>query len=319
MFIKPNILKLIFIFILINPHFVFSQVSPYIKVISPNGGENWEANSTQIIRFESKGVDKIKIEYSLSGGLSGRLLVSSVDASSGEYLWTIPDAISNYGRIRISDASNPSIVDMSDNNFNIVKTNIAKTSQNQISKLNKTTTADVTQVKIMPLGDSITYGVIPSWNPDNPIEVGYRGPLFSSLTTTTGSIYSVDFVGSQQNVSGTIPDPGREHEGHPGWFAGPPSYPDNQAQDMTYHLNTYLNTYHPDVVLLHIGTNDISIPSNQIWYKTNLGVANAIRGLMNIIYNYNVNTKIIVARIINRTGVQSYKDRTTQINLLNTK
>jgi hypothetical protein len=53
----------------------------------------------------------------------------------------------------------------------------------------------------------------------------------------------VDFVGSQQ--SGNLPD--RDNEGHPGWKIG----------DIAGSVDGWLATYRPDVVLLHIGTNDM--------------------------------------------------------------
>jgi lysophospholipase L1-like esterase len=94
------------------------------------------------------------------------------------------------------------------------------------------------RLKIMPLGDSITFG----W-PD-PAYGGYRH-LLGSLLANDG--YSVDFVGSQQSGKGAIPDP--DNEGHPRWTI-------SQIQD-GIDTNGWLETYQPDLILLHIGTNDI--------------------------------------------------------------
>jgi lysophospholipase L1-like esterase len=90
-------------------------------------------------------------------------------------------------------------------------------------------------VKVTPLGDSIT------WGDHSTTDSGYRGPLFLRLVNEAG--YAPNFVGSQ--TSGTIGDP--NHEGHKSW----------QINDLQANITGWLGTYQPDVVLLHIGTNDM--------------------------------------------------------------
>jgi lysophospholipase L1-like esterase len=91
------------------------------------------------------------------------------------------------------------------------------------------------RVRIMPLGDSITLGF-----GDETDRGGYRGPLYEMLA---GAGFDVEFVGSESN--GAIPHP--RHEGQSGWFA-------EQIRDSVY---SWLDTYPADIVLLHIGTNNI--------------------------------------------------------------
>ena len=94
-------------------------------------------------------------------------------------------------------------------------------------------------VRIMPLGDSITYGV--------PVAGGYRASLYASLTNLG---YTVDFVGTQTaNALASLPD--SDHEGHSGWTI------DTIDGSILGFLNAVLS---PDVVLLHIGTNDANTP-----------------------------------------------------------
>src|SRR4051794_38540486 len=61
-----------------------------------------------------------------------------------------------------------------------------------------------TSLRIMPLGDSITFGK------GDATENGSRAPLHAWLTETAPPVV---FVGSQLNG----PGPGPRHEGHPGW------------------------------------------------------------------------------------------------------
>ncbi|SRR6266545_7246340 len=89
-------------------------------------------------------------------------------------------------------------------------------------------------LRIMPLGDSITFGDGSSHGG------GYRGELWHALADAGRD---VDFVGSEQD--GAFPDP--DHEGHPGW----------EIDDITDQIVRWLTLWRPTVVLLHIGTNDL--------------------------------------------------------------
>lgn len=91
-------------------------------------------------------------------------------------------------------------------------------------------------VKIMPAGDSITYGT------GAFSQGGYRGPL-ETLLSTRGIVH--DMVGSQSD--GAIPDP--NHEGHSGWY----------ITTLDTQLQSVVPTYTPDIVLVQIGTNDCAL------------------------------------------------------------
>jgi lysophospholipase L1-like esterase len=91
-------------------------------------------------------------------------------------------------------------------------------------------------VKIMPLGDSSTFGA-----PD-PGYGGYRH-LLATLLVADGYVF--DFVGSRR--SGYVARP--NNEGHVGWTIS--------RLKSGIDANRWLETYRPDLILLHIGTNDI--------------------------------------------------------------
>ncbi|MCO8276838.1 SGNH/GDSL hydrolase family protein [Actinoplanes sp. TRM 88003] len=102
-------------------------------------------------------------------------------------------------------------------------------------------------LKVMPLGDSITWG---SGSADSRVgnrtgartASGYRIDLQKRLAAAG---LDVDFVGSQQaGPAGTD----RDNEGHPGW----------RIDQIAANVDNWLATYQPDVVLLHIGTNDMA-------------------------------------------------------------
>ena len=66
--------------------------------------------------------------------------------------------------------------------------------------------AQTPPTRILPLGDSITFGSGGTANLG-----GYRSKLYTSLTTAG---YNVDYVGSLTTNSSGIPD--QDHEGHGG-------------------------------------------------------------------------------------------------------
>ena len=99
---------------------VFSISSPQeIRVLSPNGGESWNANSSQPITWYSSQVNNVKIEYTLNNGFTWSTLTNSTP-SVGFYQWNaIPNIPSTNARIRISDATDGYPSDASDSVFTI--------------------------------------------------------------------------------------------------------------------------------------------------------------------------------------------------------
>ena len=88
----------------------------------------------------------------------------------------------------------------------------------------------------MPLGDSITAG-------DNSYHFGgYRVGLWK-LGQAAG--WRFRFVGSKQNGPADLPD--KHHEGHSGW----------RIDQISAKAISWLQASTPDIILLHIGTNDL--------------------------------------------------------------
>jgi lysophospholipase L1-like esterase len=141
-------------------------------------------------------------------------------------------------------------------------------------------------VKIMPLGDSITFGV------GSTDLNGYRKPLYQALTTAG---YNFDFVGSLTNGDFLAP----HHEGHEGWHADAV----DTNSDILGQVYSWLTANPADIVLLHIGTNDISVGGQN---------ANEVSGILDEIDRFSIDTKVILALIIDR---QTHSSATTQFNI----
>jgi len=112
----------------------------------------------------------------------------------------------------------------------------------------------------MPLGDSVTEGII-----DSAGEPSYRKYLWDQVT---GAGTPIDLVGSRHGVRGTStdsmadPDPGgvwdKDHDGHWGWRVDQ-ILNGNGANGLLHHgvLADWLAAHTPDVLLVHLGTNDV--------------------------------------------------------------
>ena len=142
----------------------------------------------------------------------------------------------------------------------------------------------LSQVKIMPLGNSITSGKIGG----NKVG-GYRDDL-ATLLNNEGVTY--DLVGSLTDGSGFDAD----HEGH-----------DGETTDyVNSQIESWLTTYSPDIILIHIGTNDIQgqVPLENI--------RNNINSIVDKIHHQDNQTAIVLSSLIPRTD--NYDTTTTELN-----
>ncbi len=138
-------------------------------------------------------------------------------------------------------------------------------------------------IRILPVGDSITYG--------SSVNGGYRLPLWNLLTNAG---FNVDFTGTQTGNSTGMADP--DHEGHGGWRI-------DQIDGIM--AGVFASTADPDLILLLIGTND---------YGQNYDQANATNRLEGLIARMATSRplcKIIVANLLEREEPNNTEIQTT--------
>ena len=131
----------------------------------------------------------------------------------------------------------------------------------------------VPQLRVMPLGDSITWGY------GSASTSSYRAPLAALVAGQ--SQYTVQFLGSQN--SGTLTD--QSNEGHSGYVI-------SQIRDS---IDAWMAADHPDVVILDIGVNDLN---------NGVDVANAparLADLVDRIYTDRPGTSILMMGLIPTT------------------
>jgi PKD repeat protein len=143
--------------------------------------------------------------------------------------------------------------------------------------------ADAT-VKILPLGDSITRGGAAA---DSPYP-SYRYLLWNYLKTGG---YDVDFVGSTTYPTFSSFSFDQDHDGHGGYTTGMELNGD-PSDDPEGKLSNWLNLYTPDIVLLHIGTNDVI---HQVNFSERLSNVDQIIDTLRVA---NPDVKILLAQII---------------------
>jgi lysophospholipase L1-like esterase len=133
-------------------------------------------------------------------------------------------------------------------------------------------------VRIMPVGDSITSGV------GSSDLAGYRRELSFQLALAG---HQVDFVGS---VQGGPSDFDNDHEGHGGWQAE-----GGTEGGVSANIYDWLMANPADILLLHIGTNDIDTGDQD---------AAEIANILDEVDRYELSSggdvTVILARIINR-------------------
>lgn len=137
------------------------------------------------------------------------------------------------------------------------------------------------KTKIMPLGDSITWDWHYSDERTDAERSGYRNYLWYFLKNAE---LDVDFVGHKTNGGAVVPLYDGDNEGYTGWT----SY---QISDTIYHL---LEMNPPDIILLHIGTNDsLYYPST-----STSGVERILNEVDRFERDEGIHIKVILARII---------------------
>ncbi|MBN2481447.1 MAG: hypothetical protein JXB19_06890, partial [Bacteroidales bacterium] len=141
-------------------------------------------------------------------------------------------------------------------------------------------------INIMPLGNSITYDDYLDDTRDIGAKIAYRYKLYLLLNEAG---YTFDYVGSEQSGGDYLPEEYTDNAGFPG----------ATVSDLLAILQeNYLDTYGPDVILLHIGTNGLNTNGNATAFR------NHLIDILDEVDNYEDTSEktvpVILAQIINR-------------------
>lgn len=104
-----------------NNAFYIEQQQQWITVQQPNGGEIWNENTSYELKWSSLNTSgNVSISYSIDSGSSWRTIYASTP-DDGSASWITPTVSADVTtcRIKVQDAINAAVWDMSDNDFTI--------------------------------------------------------------------------------------------------------------------------------------------------------------------------------------------------------
>lgn len=99
-----------------------SSDSAYLKMFSPNGGEQLMGNEKTIIKWDALGFGNSKITLTLYKGTTKTLVIADKITNNGNYEWQIPNGLSGNYKIQLNatdSLGNSDGQDYSDNVFKI--------------------------------------------------------------------------------------------------------------------------------------------------------------------------------------------------------
>lgn len=102
----------------------FSIHTPYVRVLSPNGGEMWKSYSYNKIEWESIGTQYLNIYLTVDNGNTWEVVYDTVPASNMYGNFRFPNIESEECYIKIEDIAVPEITDQSDSAFTLYKPTI---------------------------------------------------------------------------------------------------------------------------------------------------------------------------------------------------
>ncbi len=155
----------------------FETYIPQLTVVSPNGGEVLQVDSSFVVSWLPTKVNQVKIE--LFNGTNWTTLKTNIPAIDSSYSFTMPDLPTNSALIRISDVSDPTVADSSNNYFRIVKLSLTYPNGGEYLAAGKTH-------KIRWLSSSNLGNVIVSYTLD--------GSTYVTLPTVAGTADSTTFT-----------------------------------------------------------------------------------------------------------------------------
>ncbi len=183
----------------------FCAVAQSISVVSPNGGETWDIGSSQTITWTSTGVSQVNIEVSEDNGLTWSLL-GTVNATPPTYAWNVSGAGSMQALVRITDAGNNTITDVSNGTFIIGPQAAVDAGPDVVICFGTSAQLNASGVYYSSSG---TPAPIYSWSPSAGLSnANIANPVASPAVTTVYTV-TVEYGGTQavDNVTVTVDHP----------------------------------------------------------------------------------------------------------------
>lgn len=187
-----------------------SETEKYIKVTSPNGGENWITGSIQTITWTDNINEDVRIDLYKGGVFNSN--ISNFVLSSGTYSWAISDTLqggSDY-KIKITITADESISDVSGDNFVISNPPLIGTNPTELFfgsvKVGETSSEQTFTLTGSNLTANISVTAPTAYQVSASSGSGFANSI--NFTPTSGSVNSTVYVRfspiAEQGYSGNI-------------------------------------------------------------------------------------------------------------------
>ena len=101
--------------------FTIEAADPFVILYEPNGGESFFPGASTTIEWASAFFNEnIRLDYSIDGGSNWLNIIASTNTVSNSFNWTVPGTPSTQVKVRISNPSDVTQQDQSDNLFTIL-------------------------------------------------------------------------------------------------------------------------------------------------------------------------------------------------------
>jgi lysophospholipase L1-like esterase len=255
----------------------------YLILFNPSGTETYELGSEVLVEWDYRNIDKIAFQY-LSENNVWENIANNIDASKRKYNWIIDSSSPKIFKVRIVDLNDSNYFFATPYYIQVISKSFKSINQlnNKLKKSN-----NLSQLKIMPLGNSITRGYT------DPVPDDFNGYRKKLKLLTEDQGLNFDFVGHR--VDGNFDD--KQHDGNGGWHA---NHWAGHPKSLLDSVSIFINANLPDVVLLQIGTNDVGsyyFAANDNTIDTTVS---DISKMLDSIYNVGPDIFIILAKIVNR-------------------
>lgn len=224
--------------------------------------------------------------YSIYDEAAGKYLQPDGSLASEEYIYIITEA--SGGRYKIKSTNG--VYTLKDNDSGASNVAVCKwgKADNYIENLwFATLKGEEEPLKVMPLGDSITYGINQDVAyTDQTGNTPFLSDMLLKAEETNGRIIT---VGSVKPKIGYETDTCLyRNEGHPGWLAhNEYAYVSNMGQaGLDEYIDGWMAKYTPDVICMQIGTNDCGylhsdLPEVKSYEETFKGWENLVDQILN--------------------------------------
>lgn len=86
---------------------------PVVSITTPRGSEEWDGGQQVTIKWVTSRVDNVNLHYSTDDGANWNFIAGPIPAVDSQYVWTLPAIAASELWIRLSDASNVAVQNIS--------------------------------------------------------------------------------------------------------------------------------------------------------------------------------------------------------------